>query len=217
MRRRELIALAGAAGVAGVTSLAGCAPKGGQSPPPVVDGPASAGAIPSSGLNPSLGPSPAPIPAGLRVDGEALLVVFGKLSDGTPDVDTVWYDPTTAAIVTGPASMAAWPAQAQGAGFQKTVAAADREGRIVLYGWVLGPVEKVWMEWRGARLPATLVAWPANPACKAFWLRAGDYAPAAVVPAPPSPSASPVYVAASLVAADAGGKPVYTLPLAPGR
>jgi hypothetical protein len=214
MRRRELITRL-VAGVVGVASLAGCVSKGGEGHPSGVDAQASPGAIPSGVLNPSLGPSPAPVAAGLRMDGQALLVVFGKLSDGTPDVETIWYDPTTAAVVSGPASMAVWPAQAQGAGFQKTIAAADREGQIVVYGWVLGAVDKVWMEWRGARLPATLVRWPANPACKAFWVRAGDYAPAAV--APPSNGASPAYSAATMVAADASGKPIYSLALAPGR
>ena len=218
MRRRELIALAGVAGVAGMASLAGCTSKVSEGPPSAADGPASPGAIPGGVLNPSLGPSAAPVPAGLRMDGQALLVVFGKLSDGTPDVDTVWYDPTTAKVVDGPVAMAAWPAQAQGAGFQKTIAAADREGRIVVYGWVLGAIDKVWMEWRGARLPATLVPWAANPACKAFWVRAGDYVPAAVGPsAPPSSGASPVNSAAALIAADATGKPLYGLQLAPGR
>lgn len=214
MRRRELIARL-VVGAAGVASLAGCVAKGGGARPSPVDGPVSPGAIPSGVLDPSLGPSAAPVPAGLRMDGQALLVVFGTFGDGTPNVDTIWYDPTTAAVVSGPVSMAAWPAQAQGAGFQKTVAAADRDGRIVVYGWLLGPVDKVWLEWRGNRLPATLVPWPANPTCKAFWLRAGDYVPAAV--APPSHGASPVDTAATLVAADAGGKPVYSLPLAPGR
>ena len=214
MRRRELITRL-VVGAAGVASLAGCVSKGGAGHPSGVDAQASPGAIPSGVLNSSLGPSPAPVAAGLRMDGQALLVVFGKLSDGTPDVETIWYDPTTAAVVSGPVSMAAWPAQAQGAGFQKTIAAADRDGHIVVYGWVLGAVDKVWMEWRGARLPATLVPWAANPSCKAFWVRAGDYAPAAAVPA--SNGASPVYSAATMVAADASGKPIYSLPLAPGR
>lgn len=215
MRRRDLVAFAGLAGVA---SLAGCTSKADGGTPPPVDGPASAGSIPTGVLNPSLGASAAPIPAGLRMDGEALLVLFGNLSDGTPQMEPIWYDPTTAAVVDGPVAMAGWPAQAQGSGFQMTVAAADRAGRIAIYGWVLGPVDKVWMQWHGAQLPATLLPWPANPTCKAFWLRAGDYVPAAVAPsAPPSAGASPVSSAASLVAADATGKPIYSLQLAPGR
>ena len=216
MHRRDLIALAGIAGLAGVAGLTSCEPKGSEGSPQPVDGPASAGALPTGVLNPSLGPSAAPISAGLRMDGEALLVLFGQLSDGTPAMDTIWYDPTTAKVVDGPVAMAAWPAQAQGYSFQKTVAAADRAGRIAIYGWVLGPVEKVWLQWHGAQLPATLLPWPANLACKAFWVRAGDYVPAAVAPSTP-PSASPVSSAASLVAADATGKPIYTLQLAPGR
>lgn len=216
MRRRELITLAGFGGLAGVASLAGCEPKDSGTPPK--NGPASPGALPSGVLDPSLGPSAAPIPAGLRMDGQALLVLFGQLSDGTPAVDTIWYDPTTAKVVDGPVAMAGWPAQAQAYGFQKTVAAADRAGRIAIYGWVLGPVEKVWMQWHGAQLPATLVPWSANQACKAFWVRAGDYVPAALAPSvPPSAGASPVSNAASLVAADASGKPIYALQLAPGR
>src|SRR5262249_34847413 len=117
MRRRDLVALGGLAGFA---SLAGCTSRadGGTAP---VDGPASPGSIPSGLLTRGLGPSAAPIPAGLRMDGEALLVLFGNLSDGTPQVDTIWYDPTTAAVVDGPVAMAGWPAQAQGYGFQKTV------------------------------------------------------------------------------------------------
>ena len=218
MRRRELITLAGFAGLAGAASVAGCEAKGSEGPPPPVNGPASPGVVPTGALNPSLGPSALPLPAGLQLDGEALLVLFGTLSDGTPETDMLWYDPRTAAVVDGPAAMAAWPAQAAGSGFQRTVAAADRAGRIAIYGWVLGPVDKVWMEWHGAKLPATVLPWPANPACKAFWLLAADYVPAAVAPSvAPSAGASPVSSAASLVAADAGGKPVYALQLAPGR
>ena len=218
MRRRELITLAGFAGLAGAASLTGCVAKDSEGPPPPVNGPASPGAIPSGGLNPSLGPSALPIPAGLQMDNGALLVLFGTLGDGTPDADMIWYDPKTAAIVDGPAAMAAWPAQAAGSGFQRTVAAADRAGRIAIYGWVLGPVDKVWMEWHGAQLPATLLPSPSNPACKAFWVRAGDYVPAAVAPSvAPSAGASPVSSAASLVAADPTGKPIYALQLAPGR
>src|SRR5256885_2267803 len=131
MRRRAFFTVAGATGVVGAASLAGagsltgCVSRGGGGPPSTVDGPASPGAVPTGAFTPGLGPSPAPVPAGLRMDGAALLMVFGRLGDGSPEVECVWYDPASAAVVNGPVSMAAWPPQAPGSGFQRTVAAAS--------------------------------------------------------------------------------------------
>jgi hypothetical protein len=215
MHRRGLVALGGmlsVAGLAGVASLAGCdrgtAPRG--------DGAAaSPGSIPTALPTPSLPPSSAPLATGLRVDGAALLVWFGG-PGATTGMDSVWYDPGTGGVVTGPPAMAAWTAARPDGGFQRVVAAAGRDGRIVVYGWLIGPAVRVWLEWRGARLTGTLLPWPADPGRQAFWLRAGDWVPAGSATASPGPSPGPAAASsgrASLFAADAGGKTLFELSL----
>jgi len=204
MHRRGLVALAGAVGVAG---LAACGPGGGGGTPRGGDeGPASPGTTPTALPTPSLPPSAGPIATGLRVDGAALLVWF----DGT-GMDSAWYDPGTGRLVTGPAPLAAWPAARPDLGFQRVIAAAGRDGRIVVYGWLIGAAARIWLQWRGTRPTGTLLPWPVDPGRQVFWLRPGDWAPT-VRPSPSTPS-SPGTDAASLVAADAGGRPLFDLSL----
>jgi hypothetical protein len=207
MHMRGLVALAGAvgvAGLAGVTGLAACDPGGGRTARAGDEGPASPGTTPTALPTPSLPPSAGPIATGLRVDGAALLVWF----DGT-GMDSAWYDPGTGRVVTGPAPMAAWPAPRRDLGFQRVIAASGRDGRIVVYGWLIGAAERIWLQWRGTRTTGTLLPWPVDPRRQVFWLRAGDWVPAVA----PSPLKSPGTDAASLVGADAGGRPLFDLPL----
>jgi hypothetical protein len=218
MRRRELITLAGSVALAGVAGLSGCGLFSGNDAPNAATG--GAGATPTGLPTPSFPPSTAPIITALRVDNAALMLWFSKASDGTPSMTSVWYDTANGDVVTGPAPMTSVQAGPAGPGFRSAIAAADQEGRMTVYGWLVGPVAQVWLDWKGTKLPGTLVNWPVDPTLQAYWLRAGAWVPVADAPASAPPSGSPAPAPpqpANLVAGDAKGQPTFTLPLAPGR
>jgi hypothetical protein len=214
MHRRGFLTAVGAAGGAGLAALAGCtsAPDDPTAPKDGGKGPPSPGTTPANLPTPSFGPSIGPIATGLQVDGAALLVWFGDRA-GNADMNSVWYDPRTGGVVTGPVAMASWPAGRSDWGFQRVVAVAARDGRITLFGSLAGPAAQVRLEWGSAKLPGTLLNWPADPGRQAFWVHAGDWEPVAAA-ARPSPSAPPVPPAA-LAAVNGNGVGMFGLSLAP--
>jgi hypothetical protein len=219
MRRRTFLTTVGTvSGGLGLAWLAGCTSAAdGTGSGNGDEGPASPGTTPRVLPTPSFPPSTGPIATGLQVDGAALLVWFGD-GTGTGDMNSAWYDPGTGGVVSGPVAMAAWPAARADYGFQRVVAAAARNGRVTLYGWLLGPAAQVRLAWRGARLTGTLLSWPADPGRQAFWLHAGDWAPLAAAPRPsggPSSAASPVSYQAALEAVNANGATMFGLSLSP--
>jgi hypothetical protein len=144
---------------------------------------------------------------------------FTRDNDGTPSMASVWYDTGSGGVVTGPAPLASVQAGPSGSGFRSAVAAAGRDGHVVVYGWLIGPVAQVWLDWKGAKVAGNLVNWPADPTLQAYWLRAADWVPLGSQPSTvPSGSPSPAAPQpANLVGADANAQPKFTLPLAPGR
>lgn len=221
MRRRDLFRLAGSTSLlAGTAGLAGCGPFGDNATPvPSGSNGTGAGTTPTGLPTPSFPPSTAPIVTALRVDNAALMLWFSRESDGTPSMTSVWYDTGSGGVVTGPAPLASIQAGPAGPGFRSAVAAADRAGHVVVYGWLIGPVAQVWLDWKGTKLAANLVNWPADGSLQAYWLRAADWVPTGNVPSTVpsgSPSPAPLYPA-NLVGADANGQPKFSLPLAAGR
>jgi hypothetical protein len=221
MRRRDLITLAGSVvTLSGAAGLVGCGPFGSSGAPTPQGSGAGAGTTPSGLPTPSFPPSTAPIVTALRVDNAALMLWFSRASDGTPAMTSVWYNTASGSVVTGPAPLTSVQAGPAGPGFRSAVAAADQEGRVVVYGWLIGPVAQVWLDWKGTKVPGTLVNWPGDQTLQAYWLRAGAWVPVADAPASAAPSGSPTPAGpqpANLVGADSKGQPAFTLPLAPGR
>jgi hypothetical protein len=213
MHRRGFLTAVGAVGGAGLAALAGCtsAPDEATGTNDGHKGPPSPGTTPGNLPTPSFGPSTGPIATGLEVDGAALLVWFGDRA-GNADMNSVWYDPRTGGLVTGPVAMASWPAERSDWGFQRVVTVAARDGRITLFGSVSGPAAQVRLEWGSAKLPATLLNWPGGSGLQAFWVHAGDWEPVAA--ARRSPSAAPVPPAA-LRAVNGDGAGMFGLSLAP--
>jgi len=128
------------------------------------------GPAPTIVPNPSLPPVGAMITTGLRLDGQELVLAFGRLS-GTVSLEAHLYDSATGVVASGPAPTMGWLAPDQTApGFVDITEAALDDSHVLEWGYARGPVARITVRQDGAEYPVATAVWSADRDVTAFWV-----------------------------------------------